>query len=94
MHITGYIWRDETIDKLAWKHDVQVDEVIDVFENRPRFERLERGHRPNEDLYLAAGQTRSGRYLLVFFVRKKDNQALVVTAREMTKKERRRYAKK
>ncbi len=42
MHITGYIWREETIDKLAWKHDVQVDEVIDVFENRPRFERLER----------------------------------------------------
>lgn len=94
MHITGYIWREDIIDKLVWKHNVQAYEVTEVLENRPQFERLERGHRPNEDLYLAAGQTASGRYLLVFFIRKVDGQALVVTAREMTKKERRRYAKK
>jgi len=94
MHITGYIWREETIDKLAWKHDIRVNEVTDVFGNRPYFERLERGHRPNEDLFLAAGQTRSGRYVIIFFVYKEDGRALIITAREMTKRERRRYANK
>lgn len=94
MRIAGYIWREDVIDKLAWKHQVQPDEVVEVFMNRPRVERLERGHRPGEDLYVALGQTNAGRYLTVFFVHKQDDQALIVSAREMTAKERRRYAKK
>jgi hypothetical protein len=94
MNITGYIWREDVIDKLAWKHQVQVEEVVEVFENKPRIERLERGHRPGEDLYVALGQTHDGRYLTVFFIYTRDDQALIVTARDMAKKERRRYGKK
>jgi uncharacterized DUF497 family protein len=37
------------------------------------------------------GQTAGGRYLIVFFVRKATQQALPVSAREMTRGERRRY---
>ncbi|MBE7468350.1 MAG: BrnT family toxin [Anaerolineae bacterium] len=94
MNITGYIWREDLIDKLAWKHNIQVEEVVEVFANQPRIERLERGHRPGEDFYVASGQTDEGRYLTIFFIHKKDGQALIVTARDMTKKEHRRYGRK
>lgn len=94
MEIIGYIWREDVIDKLAWKHQIQVKEVLEAFENNPRVERLERGHRPGEDLYVALGQTNAGRYLTVFFIHKKDGRALINTARDMTQKERRRYGRK
>lgn len=94
MEITGYIWREDVIDKLAWKHYLKADEIVELFDNRPRFERAERGHRPGEDLYTASGQTDAGRYLIVFFVYKQDGRALIVTARDMTQKERRRYGRK
>ncbi len=94
MNITGFIWRDDVVDKLAWKHAVRAREVTELFENRPRIERMERGHRPGEDLYMALGQSDAGRYLTVFFVYKQDGRALIVTAREMTQKERRRYGKR
>lgn len=94
MNIIGYIWREDVVDKLAWKHHVEVEEVVEVFENKPRVERLERGRRPGEDLYIALGQTDEGRYLTVFFIYKKNGQALIVTARDMTKKERKRYGRK
>jgi uncharacterized DUF497 family protein len=47
-----------------------------------------------EDLYAAIGQTSAGRYLMIYFVHKKTGEALMVTARDMTKKEKRSYAKK
>jgi uncharacterized DUF497 family protein len=68
MNIIGYIWREDVIDKLFWKHRVQVAEVEEVFQNEPRVERLERGHRLGEDLYTALGQTDGGRYLIIFFI--------------------------
>ncbi len=37
------------------------------------------------------GQTEGGRYLIVFFVYKRDKSALILSAREMTQGERRRY---
>ena len=40
------------------------------------------------------GQTSAGRYLMVFFVRKKTRQALILSARDMTDSERKRYEKK
>jgi len=44
------------------------------------------------DLTHALGKTETGRYLSVFFIRKLDNRALIVTARDMNNNERRRYA--
>jgi len=40
------------------------------------------------------GQTEEGRYLIVYFVHKLKGEALIVSARDMTKKERRSYGKK
>jgi uncharacterized DUF497 family protein len=44
-------------------------------------------------IYAAMGQTSSGRYLIVFFVRKTTQEALIVTARDMTGSERKLYEK-
>jgi energy-converting hydrogenase A subunit M len=42
MNITGYIFREDIVDKLAWKHQIQPEEVVEVFENKPHVEQLER----------------------------------------------------
>ena len=76
MKITGFIWLEDIIEKLAQKHKVQQQEVREVFANLPRFRFVEKGHRPGENVYAARGQTDAGRYLTVFFVYKKDRLAL------------------
>ena len=40
------------------------------------------------------GQTEAGRYLACYFVYKKDNRALILSARDMTDAERKRYGRK
>jgi len=85
MNLTGYIFREDIVDKLAWKHQIQPEEVVEVFENKPHVEQLERGHRLGENLYVALGQTYAGRYLTVFFIHKKGGEALINTARNMVK---------
>lgn len=82
------------VDKLAWKHNVSTDEVEEVFNHSPRFRFIERGDVDGEHLYAALGQTDAGRYLIVFFVFKLTGDALIVSAREMTGKERKWYGKK
>jgi len=47
-----------------------------------------------ENLFIAFGTTNPGRYLTVLFVRKKNKRALVISAREMTKGERKKYGKR
>lgn len=93
MKINGIIWLRSVIDKLLRKHHVETDEAEEVFGTRPRFRHLERGDVEGEDLYAALGRTEAGRYLTVFFIYKTTREALVVSARDMTRKERRAYGK-
>jgi hypothetical protein len=94
LKIKGFIWLEDIVQKLLWKHAVVQTEVAEIFVNAPRFRFVEKGHRSGENVYAAFGQTDGGRYLAIFFVYKKDGRALIVSAREMTDSERRRYAKK
>jgi uncharacterized DUF497 family protein len=94
MKINGIIWLRSVIDKLIWKHHVTTDEVEEVFNRSPRYRFLEKGDVQGEDLYSAMGRTEAGRYLTVYFLHKVTSEALVISAREMTKKERRLYGKK
>ncbi|MEO0248104.1 MAG: BrnT family toxin [candidate division WOR-3 bacterium] len=91
MHIDGFLWLPDIVEKIATKHRVTQDEVEEVFFNRPRFRFVESGYRPGENVYAALGQTDAGRYLIVLFIRKLGNVALIVTARDMDAKERKRY---
>ncbi len=94
MKVTGFIWLDDIVQKLEQKHSVLPDEVNEIFSGRPQFRRVEKGHRPGENVYAAFGQADDGRYLAVFFVYKKDKRALILSARDMTRAERRRYGRK
>ncbi len=94
MRVKGIIWLRNVVDKLAWKHNVMTDEVEEIFNRSPRYRFIETGDVEGEDLYAALGQTMAGRYLIVYFVHKITGEALVVSAREMTQKEKRAYGKK
>jgi len=94
MYIDDFIWLPGVIEKLARKHDVTQEEAEEVFLSRPRYRFVESGHRVGEDVYAALGQTDAGRYLIVFFIRKSGNRALILSARDMDEKERRRYEQK
>ncbi len=94
MRINGIIWLRDVIDKLAFKHRVEQEEVEEVFDNRPKFRFLEKGERAGEDVYVALGQSNAGRYLAVMFIYKKSKDALILSARTMALKERRLYGKK
>ena len=94
MNITELFWLEEVVEKLAGKHQVEVHEVEEVFAESPRFRFVEKGHRPGEDVYSASGRSEAGRYLIVFFVHKSDGTALPLSARNMTKTEKRIYERK
>jgi len=92
--IDDIIWLDNIAEKLAWKHRVLTNEVEEVLAGKCRFFKKETGRVEGEHLYNALGRTEDGRYLSVFFIRKLNNKALIVTARDMTNSERKRYDKK
>ncbi len=93
MKVTGIIWLRNVIDKLSWKHNITTDEVEEIFNSSPRYRFIETGDIEGENLYVALGQTEEGRYLTVYFVHKRTGEALIVSARDMTRKERRTYGK-
>ena len=76
------------------QHHVTQNEVREILRNSTHFRFVEKGHWRGENVYSALGRTSAGRYLIVFFVRKKTGQALPISARDMTPSERKRYEKK
>jgi uncharacterized DUF497 family protein len=93
MRVDDFIWLPDIIEKLLVKHQVSLDEVEEIFFHKPHFRFVEKGNYPGEDVYLAAGQTEAGRYLTVFFIKKVNHIALIVSARDMDRKERRFYGR-
>lgn len=91
MKIEGLIWFDEIIEKIIRKHNVYQNEVRDIFTSKPYFSFVEKGHHKGDNVYAAMGQSKRGRYLIVFFIYKKNRRAIVLSARDMTQSERRRY---
>lgn len=93
MNLYNVIWKEQFIEKLATKHGGQTYEVEDVLFSRPHICRAEKGQIQGEDLYAAYGQTGAGRYLIVFLVLKHNTSALPISARDMTRSERKYYGK-
>lgn len=92
--IEEFFWLPNIVDKLVTKHQVTPEEVEEIFFARPRFRFHEKGRIRGEDMYTALGRTDAGRYLIVFFILKPSNQALIISARDMTRAERKRYGRK
>lgn len=94
MRITGFVWLERYVEKLAWKHDATPEEVEAVFASTPRYRLVEKGHVAGENMYAALGRTEEGRYLIVFFIHKLDGRALIISARDMDDSEKRLYGRK
>jgi len=94
VRIEGIVWVPEIVDKLASKHNVTRREVEEVLSGNPKFRFTEKGRRLGEDVFLALGRTEAGRYLAVLFIYKVSREALILSAREMQRKERKQYEKK
>lgn len=94
MKITGLIWFQKIVGKLESKHRLSQEEVEEVFVNRPQYRFIEQGNVEGEDVYAAYGRTQAGRYVTVVFIRKLGSRALIISARDMDRKERKQYAKK
>lgn len=94
MRIENIIWLRNVVDKLALKHHVETYEVEEVLLGKPKFLFVEKGEREDENVYLALGQTDSGRYISVLFIHKKTKEALILSARDMAEKEKREYGRK
>ena len=94
MRITGVVWLRSVIEKLAGKHQVSQQQVEEALRNRPRIRRIALGDVAGEDLYAALSQTDDGRYLIVFCIHNPNGEALIISARDMSPKERKSYGKK
>ena len=94
MKIEDVIWLREVEDKLVFKHHVQPEEVEEVLSNKPKFRWIEKGIRKGEDVYRALGQTDAGRYIAVLFIHKRTKKALILSSRDMARKERKQYGEK
>ena len=94
MRIVDIIWLPHMIDKLAWKHGVEPEEVDQVLFSNPLYRKVQRSHVSGEYVYAALGQTNAGRYLVVFFIYKTAREALILSARDMDQKEKRQYGRR
>ncbi len=95
MHIEAVDCSEQAEEKLETKHGVTLREVRQVFLNRPRIRFAEQGHTEGEDVYAAFGQTFGGRYLSIFFIFKPvSKSAYVLSARDMSSRERKSYGRK
>ncbi len=86
MKISVFLWDDGNIDLVA-AHGVAQWEVEQAFRRHPKVRRAREGR------YQAAGATERGRYLVVHFRYLGSGVARVITARDMTRMERRRHAR-
>ena len=87
---TGFDWDDGNQGKNWEKHDVTDGECEEVFFNDPLVVGADSKHSKRERRYHALGRTDSDRTLFVSFtIRRKVIR--VISARDMTKAERRKY---
>jgi uncharacterized protein len=95
MQIESIVCSAYVEEKLQAKHGVTGREAEQALLNRPRIRFAEKGHTQGNDVYAAFGQSFEGRYLSVFFIYKLDlKTAMIISARDMSKKERKAYGRK
>ncbi len=91
MRITDILWKDHVVEKLADKHGVSAAEAEEALRSRPLVRKIAKGRVRGEHVYAALAQIRSGRYLIVFFIRKMHGIMMPISARDMDSSERRYY---
>ena len=88
--LSGFEWDEGNLLKNWEKHHVTAPECEQVFFNRPLLTQADGDHSNAEARFFALGQTDSGRRLFVVFT-VRGNLLRVVSARDMSRKERKAY---
>lgn len=86
MKIRYFDWDEHNLSHIE-RHGVSTDEAEEIFCGKPRF------YRSREGRYIAYGKTYQGRLLFVVFLYPGNKTARVITARDMTKAEKKLYKK-
>lgn len=86
----GFQWDEGNATKNWDKHDVSQGECEEVFFNRPLLVKYDTEHSWTEPRYFALGRTDENRLLFVAFTLR-DDLIRIISARDMTPAERRRY---
>ncbi len=89
--LTGFEWDARNSAKSATKHGVSPEEAERVFAQRPLLVQADVKHSQAEARVCAWGRTSAGRLLSVIFTRRAD-KIRVISARPMSRKERKVYA--
>jgi len=91
LQLKEIVWYREFVNKIRKKHNVSVAEVEEALFNKPVFRKVQRGKVKEEDAYIAYNRTFAGRYLFVVFIYKMNNTGIVISARDMSPRERKYY---
>ena len=89
----GFEWDDRNSSKNWHLHRVSDGECEEIFFNLPLIIALHNRRKTNESRFFALGQTETGRKLFVAFT-VRNKLIRVISAREMTRSEGRKYAEK
>ena len=91
--VTGFQWDEGNGRKSEELHAVSQSEAEQVFANEPLLIVPDFRHSESEERYNALGSTSSMRLLHVTFTLREDDTAIrVISARDMSRRERDRYA--
>lgn len=83
-------WDQGNREKNWTKHKVSQEEAEQTFVNQPRFLFRDKPHSETEERMGMFGRSNSGRELAIIFVIR-SNKVRIVSARDMSRKERRSY---
>ena len=89
-NVTGFQWDEGNLLKNWEKHRVSAVECEQVFFNNPLIAVRDEQHSDSESRFYLLGQTDTGRKLFVVFTTR-DNLIRVISARDMSRKERKIY---
>ncbi len=87
---SGFDWDDGNTGKNWRKHKVSDSECEEVFFNQPLFIFPDPEHSENEERFYILGRTNRGRRLFMVFT-PRESKIRIISAREMTKRERSFY---
>jgi uncharacterized DUF497 family protein len=90
--LTGFDWDEGNRNKNWINHQVSSEECEEVFFNIPLLLQPDPAHSQKETRYYILGQTNAGRLLFIAFTLRSD-KIRVISARDMSKKERTAYGR-
>ena len=90
MRVTSvYFASDEIQEKIEYR-GISIDDICEVFRQKPVVH-VDGRDRFGNKKYFAWGQTQAGRYLFIVFVPERPADARIISARDMTEREKKRH---